>query len=76
MENYAHIYIYIYANDRFDWNSKVISWQKKAETSFGVTDNVLRCDSCTVSPQDKDVTPEDKVSLKSILNKICLIPFW
>ncbi len=41
---------------------------KKAETSYGVTENVLHCDTCTVTPQDEDVTPEDKVSLKSILN--------
>ncbi len=49
------------ANDRLAQNSKVINWQKKAETSYGVTENVLRCDACTVTPQDKDVTPEDKV---------------
>ncbi len=36
--------------------------------SYGVTENVLRCDACTVTTQDKDVTPQDKVSLKSILN--------
>ncbi len=36
--------------------------------SYGVTENVLRCDACTVTPQDKDATPEDKVSLRSILN--------
>ncbi len=48
-------------NDRLAQNSKVIHWQKKAET-------VLRGDTCTVTPQIKDVTPEDKVSLKSILN--------
>ncbi len=36
--------------------------------SFGVTENVLQCEACTVTPQDKDVKPEDKVSLRSILN--------
>ncbi len=55
------------ANDRLSFNIKVINWQKKAETSYGVTENVLQCDAWTVTQQDKDVSPEDKVSLKSIV---------
>ncbi len=61
-------FVLLTTNDRSARNSKVINWQRKAETSCGVTENVLWFDTCTVTPQDKYVTSEDKVSLKSILN--------